>query len=167
MELWFLFFKCLTWKHTQFKRIIILFELFLSKSEEEETKHETKYKKKERNSRVIGETIAGRSATTGRALAVVAAIIPLLLLLLIDDNTSMIMVCHTRQGTFQAVDRTVWLLLLHLIHWTATILAVGVDAVVIIVHFVIIRLLLVLQMLLIFRRRKRIRQSQSSPQLVS
>ena len=115
---------------------------------------------------MIGETIAGRSATTGRALAAVASIIPLLLLL-IDDNTSMIMVCHTGQGTFQAVDRTVWLLLLHLIHWTATILAVGVDAVVIIVHFVIIRLLLVLQMLLIFRRRKRIRQSQSSPQLVS
>lgn len=109
---------------------------------------------------VIGETIAGRRATAGWALAVVAAIIPLLLL--IDDNTSMIMVSHTGQGAFQAVDRAVWLLLLHLVQWTAAVLAVGVDAVVIIVHFVIIRLkLLVLkmQMLLIFRRRKGIRQS--------
>ena len=46
----------------------------------------------------------------------------------------------------------------------STVLAVGVDAVVIIVHFIIIRLQLLLKVwLLLFRRRQRIRQSQSGP----
>ncbi len=116
-------------------------------------------KQMKRNSRVIGETIAGRRATAGRALAVVAAVVPLLLL--IDDDTSMKVVSHTGQGPFQAVHWALLLLDLLVQQRTATVLAVGVDAVVIIVHFIIRPQLL--EVLLLFRRRQRIRQSQSGP----
>ena len=68
---------------------------------------------------MIGETIAGRRATAGRALAVVAAIVPLLLL--IDDDTSMEMVSHTGQGSFQAVHWALLLLDLLVQHRTVTV----------------------------------------------
>jgi hypothetical protein len=75
------------------------------------------------------------------------------------------MVSHTGQGSFQAIHWALLLLLDLLVQQrTATVLAVGVDAVVIIVHFIIIRLQLLLKVwLLLFRRRQRIRQSQSGP----